>query len=53
MFGISFVYVVFEDGTDLYWARSRVLEYLNGVRDKLPAGARCRCSAPTRPASVG
>lgn len=38
-FGISAVYVVFEDGTDLYWARSRVLEYLNGVRDKLPAGA--------------
>lgn len=39
-FGISAVYVVFEDGTDLYWARSRVLEYLNGVRDKLPAGAQ-------------
>lgn len=38
-FGLSAVYVVFEDGTDLYWARSRVLEYLNGVRDKLPAGA--------------
>jgi Cu(I)/Ag(I) efflux system membrane protein CusA/SilA len=36
-FGISAVYVVFEDGTDLYWARSRVLEYLNGVRSKLPA----------------
>ncbi|MGI8401000.1 MAG: efflux RND transporter permease subunit [Gemmatimonadaceae bacterium] len=38
-FGISAVYVVFEDGTDLYWARSRVLEYLNGVRGKLPEGA--------------
>src|SRR6185437_65249 len=38
-FGLSAVYVVFEDGTDLYWARSRVLEYLNGVRSKLPAGA--------------
>ena len=38
-FGISAVYVVFEDGTDLYWARSRVMEYLNGVRDKLPEGA--------------
>ncbi len=38
-FGISAVYVVFEDGTDLYWARSRVLEYLNGVRGKLPDGA--------------
>jgi Cu(I)/Ag(I) efflux system membrane protein CusA/SilA len=38
-FGLSAVYVVFEDGTDLYWARSRVLEYLNGIRAKLPAGA--------------
>ncbi len=36
--GISFVYVIFEDGTDLYWARSRVLEYLQGVAGKLPAG---------------
>jgi hypothetical protein len=38
MFGRSFVYVIFEDGTDLYWARSRVLEYLNSVRDSLPPG---------------
>ena len=38
-FGLSAVYVVFEDGTDLYWARSRVLEYLNSVRGKLPQGA--------------
>jgi len=38
-FGLSAVYVVFEDGTDLYWARSRVLEYLNSVRGKLPDGA--------------
>jgi len=38
-FGLSAVYVVFDDGVDLYWARSRVLEYLNGVRDRLPEGA--------------
>jgi len=37
-FGSSFVYVVFEDGTDLYWARSRVLEYLNFAARRLPAG---------------
>ena len=37
-FGASFVYVIFEDGTDIYWARSRVLEYLNFASKKLPAG---------------
>ncbi|MDH4007339.1 MAG: efflux RND transporter permease subunit, partial [Desulfuromonadales bacterium] len=37
-FGISFVYIIFEDGTDLYWARSRVLEYLNYAAGKLPRG---------------
>jgi Cu(I)/Ag(I) efflux system membrane protein CusA/SilA len=37
-FGFSFVYVIFEDGTDLYWARSRVLEYLNGLAGQLPDG---------------
>ena len=37
-FGASFVYVIFEDGTDLYWARSRVLEYLNFASKNLPAG---------------
>ncbi|TXH31779.1 MAG: efflux RND transporter permease subunit [Rhodospirillaceae bacterium] len=37
-FGLSFVYVVFEDGTDLYWARSRVLEYLNFAAKRLPQG---------------
>ena len=37
-FGFSFVYVIFEDGTDLYWARSRVLEYLNYVSGRLPEG---------------
>ena len=38
MYGDSFVYVLFEDGTDLYWARSRVLEYLSQVRSDLPEG---------------
>jgi Cu(I)/Ag(I) efflux system membrane protein CusA/SilA len=37
-FGVSFVYVIFEDGTDIYWARSRVLEYLNTVAGRLPQG---------------
>jgi Cu(I)/Ag(I) efflux system membrane protein CusA/SilA len=36
-FGVSFVYIIFEDGVDLYWARSRVLEYLSGLRGRLPA----------------
>jgi Cu(I)/Ag(I) efflux system membrane protein CusA/SilA len=38
MFGMSFVNVIFQDGTDIYWARSRVLEYMSSVRAKLPAG---------------
>ena len=38
MFGKSFVYVIFEDGTDIYWARSRVIEYLSSVRGMLPEG---------------
>src|SRR5216117_4283117 len=37
-FGVSFVYVIFEDGTDIYWARSRVLEYLNAAARRLPSG---------------
>ena len=37
-FGVSFVYVIFEDGTDIYWARSRVLEFLNSAASRLPAG---------------
>jgi Cu(I)/Ag(I) efflux system membrane protein CusA/SilA len=37
-FGFSFTYVIFEDGTDLYWARSRVLEYLSGLANELPDG---------------
>ncbi|MEE9169948.1 MAG: efflux RND transporter permease subunit, partial [bacterium] len=37
-FGLSFVYIIFEDGTDLYWARSRVLEYLNYISGRMPQG---------------
>ena len=40
MFGTSFVYIIFEDGTDPYWARSRVLEYLNVAGDELPEGVK-------------
>ncbi len=39
-FGFSYVYVIFEDGTDIYWARSRVLEYLSKIQSRLPAGVR-------------
>jgi copper/silver efflux system protein len=39
-FGYSYVYVIFEDGTDLYWARSRTLEYLSGVLSRLPEGVK-------------
>jgi len=42
MYELSFVYVLFKDRTDIYWARSRVLEYLNVVRDRLPEGATPR-----------
>ena len=38
LFGVSFVYIIFEDGTDMYWARSRVLEYLNFAAGRLPQG---------------
>src|SRR6266542_276812 len=38
MFGKSFIYVIFQDGTDIYWARSRVIEYLSAVRGMLPEG---------------
>src|SRR5262245_62831706 len=37
MFGMSFIYVLFDEGTDVYWARTRVLEYMNGIKNKLPA----------------
>jgi len=39
-FGFSFVYIIFDDGTDLYWARSRVLEYLSGIQSSLPPEAK-------------
>jgi len=39
-FGYSYVYVIFEDGTDLYWARSRVMEYLSSVLPRLPEGVK-------------
>lgn len=39
-FGVSYVYVIFKDGTDLYWARSRVLEYLSQITNRLPSGAK-------------
>ncbi len=39
-FGVSYVYIIFKDGTDLYWARSRVLEYLSEITSRLPPGAR-------------
>ena len=39
-FGYSYVYVIFEDGTDIYWARSRTLEYLSGVLSNLPSGVK-------------
>src|ERR1035437_4913768 len=41
-YGFSFVYVIFEDGTDPYWARRRVLEYLSSIRSQLPAGVTPR-----------
>src|SRR3990172_3896117 len=39
-FGFSLVYVIFDEGTDLYWARSRIVEYMQGVADRLPDGVR-------------
>jgi len=42
MFSSSFVYVIFQDRTDLYWARSRVLEYLNAIQSRLPTAAKTR-----------
>jgi Cu(I)/Ag(I) efflux system membrane protein CusA/SilA len=51
-FGASFVYIIFEDGTDIYWARSRVLEYLNFASSRMPKGVTPR-SGRTPPASAG
>lgn len=39
-FGVAYVYIIFKDGTDLYWARSRVLEYLSQITNRLPSGAQ-------------
>src|SRR4051794_30001580 len=52
MFSTSFVYVIFQEGTDLYWARSRVLERLNAIQAKLPPGAKTEL-ALMPPASAG
>ena len=49
-FGYSYVYVIFEDGTDLYWARSRTLEYLSGVLPRLARRSQRPNSGPTLPA---
>ena len=51
-FGASFVYVIFDDGTDLYWARSRVLEYLNSAAGRLPAGVTPDPRRITQPAGL-
>ena len=45
-FGYSYVYVIFEDGTDLYWARSRIMEYLSAVLPRLPEGVVIEIVAP-------
>ena len=48
-FGLSFVYIIFEDGTDMYWARSRVLEYLNFAANRLPKGVTPQLGPETDP----
>jgi Cu(I)/Ag(I) efflux system membrane protein CusA/SilA len=52
MFGMSFVYVIFEDGTDLYWARSRVLEYLNEAQARLPEGVTPTLATSATPGTL-
>src|SRR5438067_1467827 len=53
MFGDSFVYVLFEDGTDPYWARSRVLEYLNQVQSRLPSQAKTSLGPDAKEGATG
>ena len=48
-FGFSMTYIIFEDSTDMYWARSRVLEYLNFVQSRLPSGVSIRGVLASRP----
>jgi len=50
--GKSFVYVIFQDGTDIYWARSRIIEYLNSIRGSLPEGVN-PIIGPTRRCRLG
>ena len=51
-FGYSYVYIIFDEGTDIYWARSRTLEYLSAVLPRLPQGVRTELGR-TPPASAG
>ena len=48
-FGYSYVYVIFEDGTDIYWARSRTLEYLSGILPRLPEGVKVELARDATP----
>jgi len=52
-FGFSYVYVIFQDGTDIYWARSRVLEYLSKIQSRLPDGVQTEpsCGSPQTPSA--
>jgi Cu(I)/Ag(I) efflux system membrane protein CusA/SilA len=52
-FGFSYVYIIFEDGTDVYWARSRVLEYLSKITSALPDGSENRVGAGRHRGGVG
>lgn len=52
-FGLSFVYVIFEDGTDIYWARSRVLESLEQITARLPQGVAVRTDGGRYPPTGG